>query len=224
MKRTTHHMLKIFLCLLILTLLVGIGGYIFTNNYVVLNGKAYSRASETLDFHGQQVPDLDVLAELSDLKSVDFSNTDLTLGEHEWLHQKLPECDIIWEIEFQGRHYPPDATSIRVEHLTEADLVLLDYLPQLTYVDARNCRDYTALGKLVKSWPDCWVDYSVELGGGQFGPGSRNLRLRNADAESLQQGLPGLPNAEKVYLTGKLPAMEEITALQKSFPDTEFQC
>ena len=223
MKKTAKRLLILFFSLVVLLLLALGGGYFFTENYVLLNGKPCSRSAEELDFQGQPLPDLDTLAELKNLKKLNLRNTGLTLGEHEWLHSRLPDCDIAWEIEFQGQRYLPDARSIQVDHLTEADLILLDYLPQLQYVDARECRDYAALGKLVKSWPDCLITYSVELCGKQFGPESTILNLQNAEAAQLQEKLPGIPKAKKVTLSGALPTMEEIQTLQKTFPDIDFQ-
>ena len=222
MKKTAKRLLTIFLILLVVTVSVCIGGFLFTKNYVILNGKPYSRSARELDFQGQQLPDLDTLAQLKNLQTLNLRNTGLTLGEHEWLHRQLPDCDIAWEVDFQGRHYLPDATGIRLETLTESDLVLLDYLPQLQFIDARGCQDWTALGKLVKSWPNCCILYSVDLGGKQFGPGSGILKLEDVTAQELQEKLPALPAAQQVQLSGKLPAMGEIRKLQETFPDIRF--
>ena len=221
MKKTVKRLLKLFLCLLALILLFGCGGYFFEKNYVVLNGKPYERQVAELNFMGKKLPDLDTLAELKYLRKLDLRNTGLTLGEHEWLKRKLPDCEILWQVLFQGEYYLPDTQSLTITDLSEADLIMLDYLPEIKYIDASQCRDYVPLAELVKKYPRCRIDYTVEIQGRNWPADTEKIRLWNGDVEQLLERLPALPKLKTLELFGRLPGIEQLKMLEERFQNLE---
>ena len=73
------------------------------------------------------------LAELPSLERIDATASteyDALLQ----LREKLPDCDIRWEYEFQGVRYPSDTTELKVTDMTGLEDALR-YLPALTDVD-----------------------------------------------------------------------------------------
>lgn len=222
MRKFFRNLLIVFLILLLLILALWGGRYLFYRNYVILDGEPYSRKVTSLDLSGRENVDLDTLAQLSQLQHLDLRGTGITLGEHEWLKRQLPQCEILWEIQFQGSYYQPDTENLTITHLDMGDVVLLDYLPKLTCVDALECEDYEALAELARRHPGCLVLYNVEIGGELWNQDTQKMTLSGADSVVLSQRLPALLQLQTVELTEPLPKMEEITSLAAQLPQVEF--
>ena len=221
MKNAVKKLTGIFLCLLAALLFLSAGNHYFRRNYVILNRKPYAKTTEILSFAGGKLPDLDRLVQLKHLKQLDLRNTSLSLGEHEWLQGQLPDCQIAWQVEFQGRPYLPDTEKIGLSSLRTSDLVILDFLPQLREIDARDCRDYEMLGKLIEKKPDCRILTQAQLGSRLLTQDTRELSLRDGDAEQLLTVLAAFPKLEKIEFTGKLPETRQLNSLRKAFPQVE---
>lgn len=219
MKAAAQKLAGLFLCLLILLAFLMAAGCYFKNNYVVLNGKPCLRTVESLSFSGEKLPNLDTLAELHSLKQLDLRNTPLSLGEHEWLQQQLPECRIFWQIEFNGNRYMPDVEEITLSSLTASDVVTLDFLTELQIVDARKCRDYEALSKLIQRRPGCRILTQAKLGNRVLNQDTEVLTLRDGDVDQLMQTLSAFPKLKKIEFTGKLPETQKLNALREKFPE-----
>ena len=222
MRKFFRNLLIVFLLLLLLLLALWGGRSLFYRNYVILDGEPYSRKVTSLDLSGRENVDLDTLAQLSQLQHLDLRGTGITLGEHEWLKRRLPRCEILWELQFQGVCYPPDTEHLTVTHLDMGDVVLLDYLPKLTCVDALECEDYEALVELSRRHPGCLVLYNVEIGGELWNQDTREMTLSGADPAALSQRLPALLKLQTLELTEPLPKMEEIASLAAQLPQVEF--
>ena len=193
----------------------------FEKNYVVLNGKPYKKNTEALSFTGEKLPDLDALAEMKNLKQLDLRNTNLSLGEHEWLHRQLPYCKIFWQVEFAGEKYLPDTKKISISSLKTSDIVILDFLPELQTIDARYCRDYAALSKLIRKRPECRVLTQAQLGNRTLTQDTENLSLRDGDVDQILEVLGAFPKLRRIEFTGKLPETRQLNALHEAFPQVE---
>ena len=221
MKAAVRKLTKIFLCLLTLSVLLGLGTYLFLQNHVFLNGKPYRRDVRELSFFGESLPDLDTLAQLKNLHKLDLRNTELSLGEHEWLARQLPDCQILWQVLFQNRYYFPDEDRITVESLTDSDVILLDYLPELREVDARKCRDYGPLAELIRRKPQCRVLCSVQLGENVFDQDTERMTLQDPAMPEVMAAVSVLPALKRIEFTGKLPATEDINKLRRAYPSLQ---
>ena len=218
MKSTVRNLLKIFLFLLSLTILLGVGSHLISQYYVHLNGKFYRRDVESLSFQGQKLPDLDTLAELQNLRQLDLCNTDLTLGEHEWLQRQLPECRILWQVLLGDQSCSPDTEKLTVTSLSEADVITMDFLPELKEVDALGCRDYEAIALLAERRPDCRVLCRIPLGGKTWTQDARRLFIRDGKAGEILKKLGALSHAEELTFLGQLPSTRELNAIRERFP------
>lgn len=221
MRKFFRNLLIVFLILLLLIAALWGGRYLFHRNYVILNGEPCSRKVTSLDLSGAQNVDLDTLAQLQQLQHLDLRGTGITLGEHEWLKRKLPQCEILWEIQFQGSYYQPDTQYLTISQLNMGDVVLLDYLPKLTCVDALECQDYEALAELSRRHPECQVLYNVEIGGVLWNQDTGEMELSGADAGELSRRLPALLKLQTVHLTEPLPKPEELAALSAQLPQVD---
>lgn len=178
---------------------LSIGAGIFLSTHVLLDGAWFSRDAQVFDLTGH----------------------DLTEEEYLQLCSQYPDAQLLWTVPFQGSRYPMDTQSITVTTLTDADILTLDHLKQLSHVDATGCSDYEALMALQQHRPECQVLYSVPLCGTACSSTATELTLQNADAAQLEQGLPLLPNLSSLTLEGTLPQPEELLRLKAAFPEMQ---
>lgn len=202
-------------------LLILIGLLFFTQNYVILGGSCYRRDIQSLDLENRPMARMDRLAQLHSLKSLNIRKTGITRAQRDWLQEKLPDCEILWELPFQGQLVPPDAQSITVPVLKMEDPEQMQVFPALQQILIEDCEDYSALDVLRQQYPDSEIRYTVDLGGGEWAPNAEHLVLEDVDPEQIRERLPYLPEAKTALLTGVLPAMEEIRKLEEDFPDVE---
>ena len=193
--------------LLILSALVAaLVGYLwYQNHHVFVEGTAYSTDSEMLDLRGQ----------------------DISFGHYEALREQLPECEIFWDVPFQGGKYSNDSETLAVTTLTEQDVgLLLEYFPRLKTLDATGCKDYPVIELLKAQMPDCEVIYQISLGGKSFAPDTTELVLENGDYDfvTLMTNLLYLPEVHSVQL--KVPELttEQIAELRAAYEDISFAC
>ena len=147
-------------------------------NYHIVSGKLYAKDLEVLDLRSQEVDPSYV----------------------EKLSEKLPDCDIRWNIAFQGGHLEDDVTEVTVTALSEKDLEQLDYARQLKTVKADGCADYEMLELLRQRRPEVEVSYSVAFSSGSCPWGQEALRWSSVTEEDVSL-LKHLPNLKKVVLT-----------------------
>lgn len=195
--------------------------YYAPGDYITIDGNRYHRGSRHLDLSGGPVGQVERLAELTSLETLNLRNTGLTARQYADLSAALPDCEIRWSPYFQGRYYPDTTTSLAVTHLSDGDVALLDSFPNLRTVNAQGCRDYDQLLALQQRKPGCQVYYDVTLGGEHWAQDARNLVLPDVNPELLMEQLRYLPQAESVLLTGKLPSLSRIAALQEAYPQIE---
>lgn len=154
--------LSILIPLLILISVIT-GCFLFQSCFLIIDGSVYPRDSEVLDLSGKPLEDIQKLSELTHLRQLDLRDTQLSVENYEYLQKELPQCRIQWLVPFQGAYLPLDTRRITVTELTEADISLLSYLPELDTVDATACEDYDAILALQERYPGCRVLYQMTL-------------------------------------------------------------
>ena len=157
--------------------------------------------------------------------SLDLREEDISLAHYDALHAQLPDCDVLWNVPFQGGKVASDARSIRITTLTEADCdILCQYFPALEQVDAEGCADYDLLEALQQRLPEVTLSYTVNLGGAAAAPDSEALALKEGDytLDTLTENLPHLPRLTEVCFLETELTMEQLQALQETFPEVTF--
>ena len=179
----------LFLLLLAAIVFAGIRGYLWHGaNYVRIDSQLYPRDMETLDLREKQI----------------------SIRQYERFRSQLPECQILWNVPFQGGFYPEDTRELTITALSKKDMDALAYLPRLETVDATNCTDYDQLLVLKERFPQLDVRYSITLGGETYAPDVREIEV-TAIADSDLSRLDYLPELQRVIL---LPG-EEVQDHQK---------
>lgn len=203
------------------TICVGLAlgcGIWYHRHYVRLDGKCYSRLSQQLDLSGVQGLDYSTIGQLDKLEELDLRGTGITLAEYQQLQGQLPNCQILWEVPFQGRFLSLDTTQLELTQLAQEEVEALSYLEGLTQVDAWSCRDYAALAALNRALPHCQVGYRVTLGDVEADSLADTLILESGELSQVQQALAVLPNVRKVVFAHALPDVETVSALEQAFP------
>lgn len=134
-----------------------------------------------------------------DARILDLREEQIDTATYDKLREKMPDCEIRWNIPFQGGVIAHDAEQITVSALTEGDVVLLDYARELKTVNAEGCTDYDALELLRSRRPEVAVHYSVALHSGDFSWDVAELTLQSIAQEDIQN-LKYLPNLKLVTL------------------------
>lgn len=174
---------KLALMVLILVLMVAsvTAGLVWhLNHYYIIDFQFYSRDARTLDLREQEI----------------------SVSHYEKLKEKLPDCEIHWNVPFQSTAYPEDTTEITVTTLTEEDLRALAYLTELKTVHGEQCREYALLQQLQEQRPEVQVEYNVVFSDGTAYPHDVTEISLSTVAESDGLLLQYLPELEQVNILG----------------------
>ena len=197
--------------------------HLYRENFVFCCGGLHRRDAEQLDLRGAKLSRLDAMDRFTGLKHLDLRSTGLTKEQYDTVSQQLSECRILWDIPFQGQFLPQNSEILTLTSLTAEDVELLDHLPKLLFIDARECEEYELLRLLQQRHPKCHVVYSVTIEDKDWDFRETAMTLENADADRLLELLPYLPDVASILLTGTLPAPEELAQLQTQFPEIEIR-
>lgn len=195
------------------------GGLWFVReNYIAVNGHVLWRHTRGISLEGYDLDHLEFLQEFTRLQTMDARSCDLTPEQYEHLCRSFPGVEVVWEVPFQGKRYSTHTEKITVTSLSEADVQILDYFPELKSVDGWDCDDYEQLLELQQRRPGCKVFYDVPVAGALWDCDMEQLQLENVDLQELSQQLQYLPNVHTLHLTGALPRMEDLQALLQKYP------
>ncbi len=155
------------------------------------------------------------------LTFLDLRGSGVSLEHYKSVRQQLPDCDIRYDLPFQGNFYPDDTTELTITTLTDGEVALLDYLPGLETVHAEGCTDYAQLRALQARRPDCNVSYTVSLFGREYAQDTVELTFRSEklDMQELAAAVANLPEVKSIYFDQPVVAAAELTALMEAFPE-----
>ena len=134
-----------------------------------------------------------------DLKTLDLRGQEIRVNHYRKLTEKMPDCDIRWDIPFQDGVLEDDAREVTVTTLTAQDVERLDYAENLQTVHAEGCRDYDALAQLRQRRPELDVRYNIAFSADEFSWDLDTLLLNSVAEEDIQL-LQYLPNLKTVAL------------------------
>lgn len=150
--------------------------------------------------------DVQMLKYFPYLKTVDARHcTDYP--QIEALTQQYPDVEILYNVTIDGQVYSQDAVYMKLEELTPEALKLLQYLPELTYVDAAGCEEYDLLMQLRTEYPQIQLYYHVSISGKNYSQDTKNLSLTDVETEEL------------LKILGYLPELESVTVMDPRYSD-----
>ena len=156
-----------------------------------------------------------------DLAFLDLRGTGVSLEHYESVRRQLPDCEIRYDLPFQGTFYSDDTTELTIASLTDAEVELLDYLPRLKTINAGDCTDYAQLLALQARRPECRVSYRVALYGVEYPEDTDRLEFesRELDLQELRDALAWLPAVKQVHFDQPVVPAAQLRELQQAFPD-----
>lgn len=195
-------MKKVLLWILAIVLVIAAasgGWYWYQETHIFVENAVYAKNSEALDLRG----------------------TGISREHFDTVHAQLPDCEILWDVPFQGKTLSSDTTAITVDSLTEADLEMLAYFPDLKTVDAIGCSEYALLETLIATYPDVDVAYEVSLGSIRVAPDTVELTLNPGefDISLLHNNLPHLKNVASIHFPEVGLSPTALSALTEAFPE-----
>lgn len=197
-KKRSRKGLVITLAILVIFCASMLGGLIwFVNTHFFVGSKAYRKDAEALDLRSQI----------------------LTVKEYGQIRKELPEAEIRWNVPFQNTAYPDDTISISVRSLSDADLDLLAYLPELESVDAVGCQDYEQLMALKERYPDIELHYTVTIGGTDYAQDAKAVTCDSLTDEEIAL-MAYLPELRSVDASG-CADYSRLGVLAEAYPDLD---
>lgn len=193
-------MKKVIIIVLVVLLAVAAatGGFLwYRDAHIFVEDAVYAKNSEILDLRGQ----------------------DISLEHYNSVHSQLPDTEIFWDVPFQGTKYANDITEMAISDLTEEDMVLLEYFPNLTKIDATGCENYVLLESLAALRPECQVIYQVNLGNTAVSPDHIALTLSagSFDFDTLLENLKHLPLLTELSFPKTDLTLEQIDAVSAAY-------
>ena len=182
----------------LMTATIGTYGW-YRLNHVKVNGEIYDRHATHLDLRGEDVSEAEYLQ----------------------LCQALPDTKVIWDVPFQGNRYPEDTQQLVITEISDADMLMLDYLPGLTYIDATECRDYGMIDKLREKLPGCQIDFYIHLGSEKLEEHTESLKIKKGQVTSqeLQDAISHLPSLKMLSFDDPDIPFADIEAIQTQYPE-----
>lgn len=208
---------------LIALLAAALGGFwYYQDTYTTIGGQRHLRNTTLLQATVTSDEDIAKLAELQDLQKLDLRGSLLTTEQFDALQAALPGCEILWQVGFQGSYISSDMENLTISSLSQADIEVLRYLPNLTAVDARECSDYPALAALMEAYPQLDVTYSVTISGQSWPQDTTNITVATADPAELEAHLKLLPQVTAVNLTDIPSDLDAMLRVQTAYPAIRF--
>ena len=194
-------MLKKVLIIILVILLLILGGMLsyvwYQHTHIFVEDAVYEKDAEILDLRGQEISE----------------------AHYNSVRSQLPQCQILWDVPFQGGKKSNDTTALTVTSITEGDMAMLNYFPGLKSVDAMGCGDYAAIEALKAAYPKLEVRYQVSLGEKSFDPDVTELTLENGDyqLEALLENLKHLPGVTTILLPKTDLTFEQMDAIRAAY-------
>ncbi len=188
---------------------------------IPFQNSAYPDDTTSLSVRSLSNGDLEVLHHFKKLTEVDA----VGCRDYEQLQELKavrPELRLTYTVPIGGQEHPQDAQAVVCQELTDEEIALMAYLPELKSVDATGCRNYEQIGKLTRAYPDLQVAYRVELMGQVFTEADEEATFRDPDVDALMEKIAWLPHMEKVHLVEPEASAASLRGLMEAYPDVDF--
>ncbi|MBR4989872.1 MAG: hypothetical protein IKY96_01790 [Oscillospiraceae bacterium] len=184
---------------------------------VPFQGTAHPDDTTGLSIQTLSDEDLDTLAYFRNLKTVDATGC-REYAQIQKLKERCPDVSVKYTVFIGGKEYPHDAQKVVASELTDDEIALMAYLPDLKAVDASACRNYEQIGKLMAQHPELELTYQVELLGKTYTEADTSATFDDPDVNALMEQLAWLPNMEKVHLGATTAGAQSLQQLVDAYP------
>ena len=185
---------------------------------VPFQGTAHPDDTTGLSIQTLSDEDLDTLAYFQNLKTVDASGC-REYAQIQKLKERYPNISVKYTVSIGGKDYSHDAQKVAVSDLTDDEIALMAYLPELKAVDASACRNYEQIGKLMEQHPELELSYQVELLGKTYTEADTEATFDDPDVNVLLERLAWLPHMEKIHIGKTTASAQSLRQLVDTYPN-----
>lgn len=191
--RRNRNLVPIIVVAVLLVIILAAVILIFATN-VLVGGHLYPKSAEFLNLRDEEV----------------------TLEEYQQLREKLPACDIYWNVPLSSGSYPENSQILKISSLTEEDVEAIACFEDLVLVEAENCTDYAQLQKLQSRYSDLAVHYNVTISGTDYPYDATEVTLDSLNVEDISR-MQYLPNLQFVQ-AGQCSDYDMVDTLKATYP------
>ncbi|MBR3292996.1 MAG: hypothetical protein IKI69_01035 [Oscillospiraceae bacterium] len=144
---------------------------------------------------------------------IDARQTPMSVEEFERAQAKYPDDLIRWSVPLSGGRFDSFSEEIAVASLTDEDLALLHYLPNLKRIDARACTDYRMLARAEDALEEIELDWEIATADGVLPDTCECMEVHELTLPQLQELIELLPYLKSLDLCDAPYSQQEIDAL-----------
>ena len=172
---------------------------------VCLDGVEYPEDATEITLTALTQEELSLFSYLPLVTSVNAEGcTDYALLQQ--LREQLPECDISYTLPIGGEEYTADTTALELSGITEEDIAMIAYLPELETVHMVDpAAEAEALLQMVESRPEVAFTWEMEVLGVSVNSESTEVSFADmplTGTDAISAGLAYFPAVEKVDMSG----------------------
>jgi len=137
------------------------------------------------------------------------------------LQQRHPQAVMYYSVWLGEEQFSPDAASVSVIGMTEADIPALAAFRNLSKLTIAGGSELSLLPQIQEAYPQLAVDYSVTIGGKTYPGETRELELKDTAYEEIAKALALFPELSTLELTDPKATGEELVALREGYPGVQ---
>lgn len=164
----------------------------------------------------EDVANLDYFTQLKTVQAGACTDYDQLLA----LQARRPEVSVLYNVQLGSSVFGQNATVIRVDSISQEELGLLAYLPELTGVVVGGGEDMQNIPQLQAYCQEHGLDFGIAIGASEFPEDTRELTASNITDGELNL-LDLLRELESVHLITPQAQPENLVALQESMTGAE---
>lgn len=187
---------------------------------VPIQDKRYPEDTTHISLSAVEKADVDAAVYLKQLKTVDARGcTDYAMLEQ--LQAACPNAIVEYTLTFsEGTVYSQDAEEITVRSVTEADVQLLNHMPQLRKVTVVSGGSLENMAAFCGTAHNLGLELGVRLAGKVYPDDTQMLALDGLTEEDSKL-LSLLGMLEKIHLTNPKLSAEQLLSLRKAYPHVQ---
>ena len=137
------------------------------------------------------------------------------------LQQRHPQAVMYYSVWLGEEQFSPDAASVSVIGMTEADIPALAAFRNLSKLTIAGVSELSLVGKIQEAYPQLAVDYSVTIGGKTYPGDTHELVLTDLTYDEIVNALTLLPELRNLDLINPIATADQLTALRETYTDTK---
>lgn len=186
---------------------------------IPLQGKTYDQDTDVLYVTSLTDEDVATLDYFTRLKTVEAQEcTDYP--QLAALTARRPEVTVEYAVTIDGREYPQDTAVVSISGITEEEINLLTYLPELTAVTAVGCRTPEQMTRLRDFCQEKGLSFALRFGTKTYPDTVEELDVTGVTDGELEL-LQLLPELKTLHLKNPEADPETVAQLRSTYPKAD---